>query len=411
MLRTLALSAALAAPLAAQEVGPPPPPELFDSVQLLVNSDCITHSDLLRLTWQRGQSGEGGGDMQKLFRESVAELTREYLLQQAGRDMGYPPDVIDATVRREKAARRERFGSATALAEVLEASRMDSGMLTEDIEGRVYRYLYERAITGVGEGPGGRAYVDRYVRPGRMSLEFRRQGSRLDLPPVVHLQEIIVAPGTGEDLGSARQRAFLVRSRAVRGEDFAALNREFGAATKRVGNEFVHETDLDPIEEPRLASRPEVLEFVRGAKPGDISDPLPATVAGGQVGGWRLLRLVERVEGVAQRFEDREFQESLRERMLEAREEYEIDRALRRLMLAAYVWPPPPPRRPAGEPEPSPEPEMAPAPQVEDAPPASAPPAIGAPEPDPVEGMSAPATEPAPEQPADGAPASAGGGT
>ncbi|HVS18557.1 MAG TPA: hypothetical protein VMT18_08150 [Planctomycetota bacterium] len=351
--RTFTLLALVAAPLAAQEVDPPPPDsapppgvELFDSVQLIVNNDCITHSDLLRLTFQMGQAGRGDGDLQKLFRESIATLTRELLLEQAGRDMGYDPPMIQATVRREVQAKRERIGSATALAQALDASRMDSELLRDETEAMVYRVLYERAITGVGEGPGGRSYVDRYVRPGKHWLEFRRQGSRLDLPPIVHLQEIIVAPEVGEDLGSARQRAFLVRSRAQRGEDFVELNRQFGVPTKRVDNDFVHEADLEPIEEPRLASRPEVLEFVRGAQAGDISEPLPATVASGRIGGWRLLRLVERVEGVAQRFEDRAFQESLRERLVEAREEYEIERALRRLMAAAYIWPPPPQRRP-----------------------------------------------------------------
>lgn len=402
-LRFLASCTALAAVSLAQEIGPPlpeapteaPAAELFDSVQLLVNSDCITHSDLLRELWNSGQAREEGADVQKLFRESVALLTRQLLLQQAGKDLGFDPEMISSFVRREKANRRERLGSATALAEMLDARRMDSGMLTEDIEGSVYRTLYERAVTGEGSGPGGRNYVDRWVRPGRMGLEFRRQGSRLDLPPVVHLQEIIVAPGTGEDLGEARQRAFLVRSRAERGEDFAALNREFGVATKRVGNEFVHETDLEPIEEPRLATRPEVLEFVRAAQPGDISEPLPATVAGGQIGGWRLLRLVERVEGVAQRFEDREFQSNLREKLIEAREEYEIERALRRLMFAAYVWPPPPTRRPADAPASPPGPPAVP--PAAEVPPAAQPapaPVIGAPEPE----------QPAdtPTQPADG---------
>ena len=417
MLRTVVTCAFLAAPLAAQEVGPPLPPdqalagaELFDSVQLLVNSDCITHSDLLRLTWQRDQAGGGDGDMQRLFRESVTQLTRELLLEQAGRDLGYDPELIASYVSREVSAKKERFGSATALAEMLEATRKDSGMLREDTEGAVYRILYERAITGDGAGPGGRPYVDSFVRPGRMSLEFRRQGSRLDLPAVVHLQEIIVAPGKGEDLGSARQRAFLVRSRALRGEDFAELNREFGVATKKVGNQYVHETDLEPIEEPRLESRTEVRDFVRGAKPGDISEPLPATVAGGQIGGWRLLRLIERVEGVAQRFEDREFQEGLRARMLEARKEYEIERALRRLMLAAYVWPPPPPRRPAGGGEPAevPQPTVEPPAEIPPAPPeAVVPPApspsraIGAPEAEPIEVLEEPVVDP-PAYPADG---------
>lgn len=355
MLRALSLLAALAAPQAAQEFGPPatvraeePPPgvELYDSVQLLVNNDCITHSDLLRMTWQMGQSRKGSADMQELFRESITTLTRDLLLEQAGRDLGYEPEIIDATVRREMQAQRERVGSASALAEALDASRMDSSMLRDQNEGMVYRVLYRRAITGAGAGPGGRAYVDRYVRPGKMHLEFRRQGSRLDLPAIVHLQEIIIAPEVGEDLGGARQRAFLVRSRAQRGEDFAALGREFGVPTKPVGNTRVHDVNLDPIAEPQLASRPEVLEFVRGAQAGDVSEPLPATMASGQIGGWRLLRLVERVEGVAQRFEDREFQESLRQKLVEAREEYEVERALRRLMGAAYIWPPPPARRP-----------------------------------------------------------------
>lgn len=395
MFRTVVACAVLAASLAAQEMGPPPPPdqglagaELFDGVQLLVNTDCITHSDLLRLTWQRDQASGGDGDMQRLFRESVTQLTRELLLEKAGRDMGYDPELIESYVKREVTAKKDRLGSATALAEMLEASRKDSGMLRDDTEGTVYRFLYERAITGEGTGPGGRPYVDNFERPGRLWLEFRRQGSRLDLPAVVHLQEIIVAPGKGEDLGSARQRAFLVRSRALRGEDFAELNREFGVATKKVGNEYVHETDLEPIEEPRLESRTEVRDFVRGAKPGDISEPLPATVAGGQIGGWRLLRLVERVEGVAQRFEDREFQEGLRARMLEEHREYEIERALRRLMLAAYVWPPPPPRLPAAGAEPA----EVPQPQVE--PPADIPPApseaIAPPSPSPSRAIGAP---------------------
>jgi hypothetical protein len=362
--RLALLAAAGALPLvaSAQTQGPQPVaprPQLLEGVQLIVNDEAITSNDLVRLATMRGSDPSNQRDIKQLLEESANDLTRNLLMQQAGRDLGYDPNLIKAMVRDEKERKKVEIGSITALAEAFEQAHMDSADFNEAIEGHILRSLWEMSTKGVYPGAGGRHYVDRYVRPGQLGLEFKRLGSKLDLPAKVVLQEMIIAPRADEDLQGARQRAMLVRARARRGEDFAALNAEFGVPGFAV--------DLDPMEESKFANVPDVEAFIRSAAPGDVSELLPATSASGKVGGFRIVRLVERIAGVAKSFEDRAFQEELRRAQIKKRDDFLVERALRRLMDAAYIWPPEvagrgAPRKPTQEPAPAEAPALEPPP-------------------------------------------------
>lgn len=287
---------------------------------------------------------------------------------------------------------------------------MDSATFKENTENDIYTILWRRSVSGLYIGPGGRQYVDRYIRPGQLELEFKRLGKSLDLPRKVRLQEIIIASQVGEELSGARQRAMLVRSRARRGEDFEALNVEFGVPTREVDGVPTYGVDLDPIEEAKLPARSDIFAFVQSAQPGDVSEPLPAANASGVIGGFRLLRLVERIEGAAKSFQEREFQGQLRDAQVERRENFLVERGLARLMSAAYIWPPevsprselPPPPGAQGDPAQPGQPEVQP--ESAEAPvPAGEVPAEAQAE-DPAEApVEAPVEEPA-EKPAEGAP-------
>jgi hypothetical protein len=239
--------------------------------------------------------------------------------------------MIEAVVRDEMDRQRDRFGSVAALAQELDRSSFSSAQLKEDTENYVYRKFWELAVTGRQAGPGGRVYVDRYVRPGLLLLEFKHQGSRLDMPAKVQLEEMIIAPALGESPEQARQKAQLVRSRLAHGEDFYELNNAFGLPGR--------DPELAPIEEAKLALMPEAKLFVDRAAPGDVSEVIPI-VRGGQLAGFRILRFVGRLEGRAASFVDREFQDQIRSAVQERWDKLNEERALRDLLAAAYVWPP-----------------------------------------------------------------------
>jgi hypothetical protein len=252
-------------------------------------------------------------------------------MEQAGRDLGYDEAMVRSIVRNELSRTKEAFGSVSALAQELDRASYDSIQLKEDTEDRIYRDLWQGAVTGKFQGPGGRPFVDRYVRPGQIKLEFERQGSSLDLPTRVQLEEIIIAPALGESPESARQKAQLVRSRLERGEDLYELNATFGIAGR--------DPRLDPIEEEGLAVFPEIAAFVEAAQPGEISEVIPI-LRTGQVSGFRILRFVGRQSGQAASFVDRQFQTQLSETVRARRDRSNTERALQRLMEGAYVWPP-----------------------------------------------------------------------
>jgi hypothetical protein len=307
------------------------PAATVDSVQLIVNEDCITIVDLQRTAAQKGKPATTREEYARMLQESVEQLVRNFLKQQAGQVLGYDKAMIDAVVRDEMDRQRDRFGSVAALAEELDRSSFSSAQLKEDTENYIHRKFWELAVTGRQQGPGGRIYVDRYVRPGLLLLEFKNQGSRLDMPAKVQLEEMIIAPALGESPEQARQKAQLVRSRLAHGEDFYELNNAFGLPGR--------DPELAPIEESKLALMPEAKVFVDHAAPGDFSEVI-SIVRGGQLAGFRILRFVGRQEGRAASFVDREFQDQIRAAVQERWDKWNEERALRGLLDAAYVWPP-----------------------------------------------------------------------
>jgi hypothetical protein len=300
-------------------------------VQLIVNDDCITIIDLQRIAAQKGKPATTKEEYVRMLQESVEQLVRNSLKEQAGEVLGYDKAMIDAVVRDEMDRQRDRFGSVAALAEELDRSSFSSAQLKEDTQNYIYRKFWELAVTGRQQGPSGRIYVDRYVRPGLLLLEFKQQGSHLDMPAKVQLEEMIIAPALGESPEQARQKAQLVRSRLAHGEDFYELNNAFGLPGR--------DPELAPIEESKLALMPEAKVFVDHAAPGDISEVI-SIVRAGQLAGFRILRFVGRQEGRAASFVDREFQDQIRTAVQERWDKLNEERALRDLLDAAYVWPP-----------------------------------------------------------------------
>lgn len=307
-------------------------PTLLDAVQLIVNEESITTSDLLRGAARQRNAATTEAELNKRLGEQAQQLVKSTLKKQAGRDMGFEPALVQSLVRDELEKRKEQAGSVSALARDLDQGNFRGTELREYIEGYIYSILWERSVNGQYPGPGGRPYVDRFVRPGRLLYEFRRRGSKLDLPTQVRLEELILVPGRGESLESARQRADQALARYEQGEEFTDLALEFGPPNSR--------PVLPLMEERKLALRAEIKAFIDGAEPGDVSEVLPLPGPNGQMVGFRVLRFVERLGGKAASFEDRELQGKLASEIQEQLDGYRVDRALKVLLDAAYIWPP-----------------------------------------------------------------------
>ncbi len=311
---------------------PAPRPTLLNAVQLIVNEDSITTSDLMRGAARQRSSATTEAELSKVLNEQAEERVKQLLKEQAGRDMGFETAMVQALVRDDLEKRKEQAGSVSALARELDQGDFGGVELREYIESYIYAVLWERSVNGLYPGPGGRPYVDRHVRPGQLLYEFRRQGSKLDLPAMVRLEELIIVPQRGESLESVRHRAELVLTRYEGGEDFGDLALEFGPPGRS--------PELRPLEESKLALIPEIKEFLRAAAPGEVSEVLAMTSPNGQLAGFRILRFVERQAGKAASFVDRDFQSRLTHQIQERLDTYREDQALRVLLDAAYIWPP-----------------------------------------------------------------------
>lgn len=298
---------------------------------LIVNEAIVTDEEVRRAVMRRREPINTQEEFRRRQGEVVQQKVRELLEEQAGKVLGYDPQVIERFVANELDRQREDAGSISALAEVLRERNLDSFTRRDDVRTHVYGELWQGAMTGVYAGPGGRPTRDRYVRPGRLEFEYRWQATN-PRPPQVTLHEIMAPIGREQTAQEAKSAAGTLRERMREGATFEEIAAEINPDQPEAGL-------LKPMREDLLRQLPDVYEFVRSAKPGDVSEPL-AAVIDGTVRGYRIIKLVERVHAELPAFDDREFQAELRKRVQESLDSYRIQVGLDRLLDAAYVWPP-----------------------------------------------------------------------
>jgi hypothetical protein len=295
----------------------------LNRLELAVNDDALTTARILA-----GRSR--GTNAEERLREEVQRLTGDLLMKQAGRDLGFSDEMVQAILKEELERREARAGTTAQLADQLEQENWTAERYVESAQSYIYRSLFVRSVTGQDAGPLGRPYVDRYVRPGRLWVEY---STAPEPPVVVTLRALQFQLARFGDEERARAQAEAALERLDAGEDFAQLAESQRLCEPGTGG------ILKPIGLEELRKNfPDFAVFGAQASAGDLSEILEWR-RDGELLALVVLKLEAKEGGKSGRFEDPLLQRSLRESVQRQLDEVRIDRALDERYRLAYVFP------------------------------------------------------------------------
>jgi hypothetical protein len=311
--------------------GEQPEPLILNRIDLIVNEECITSAEIESQMRSLGRDASTAEELTQLHRRVVSEQVSYLLKVGAGRDAGFRQEMIDGYIRLGHEARLEQAQSAARMADLFVSSRFDASSYYEYTERSVYAHLWTESVTGRAPGAGGRVYVDRWVRPGRMKLEYDRRDKVL--PAEVTIQVLYALPRVTGTLESARILAERCREEILAGEDFGQV---------AVDNECADEETKGvsgPWARDHLLKTAGVGEFIATAQSGDISEVLPVREEGA-LRGFRVIKVLDQKDERTVAFANEELQAALKKQLLESLDRRHESQALNSLLGAAYVWPP-----------------------------------------------------------------------
>ncbi|MCH2221947.1 MAG: TonB-dependent receptor plug domain-containing protein, partial [Dechloromonas sp.] len=186
-------------------------------------------------------------------------------------------------------------GGVIQMAEELDEGALSLSEQEGELRRKLYRFSWERAVTGVNVGVSGRPYRDRYVRPGKLQLRYELleegqpgaeaiQGTSAQY----HLQELIFPiPEGSTESETTRLRAEEVRQELLNGLSFTEAVR---GSTNAPGSDGM----LAPMTAEKLSRNggPEMAAFALSARVSEISRPIPV-LRGRNILGWRLMKLLD----------------------------------------------------------------------------------------------------------------------
>ena len=370
LLRSVALAVPLCAATASAQTLPLPQdaPNLNPSLPVEAYLDwgvCVVGNEVLTVgeitmegmdpnsPWAaRMREGE---DPRLVEQDVIRDLAMTRLEIDAGRNSGYDPrlvqNLMDDNVRRQK----ERFGGPAGLSRQLRIWRMTPDQYRERLTNDLYKTVWRQAERGVQPGASGRISADRYVRPGELLSAYRVLSESDDAddlavvgaaPALYRLKRLILsleehAPGLE---GQAAIERVLFVANQLRGQvmlgdaTFPDLVEAWDANRGR-------NADLErSLERVRNMSRnlhgSDLFEnFVRSARPGEVSPAVPYQVDGSvrALLLYQLTGLDEATEPAP--FSDLEVQNRLRQFLLKQLDERRLVRARIGLVQGSFVYP------------------------------------------------------------------------
>ncbi len=323
----------------APDAAPARPWREVDRVVMVVNSDIITESELVRRLQMLMKDYKLTTDTQRrqAERQILGDKVRERLRVQAGANLGVDEKLLDARVRENIERMTERENGVVGLAKFLESRDVSGPELRKRLRDELYDQIYREGVTGEGPGPLGRVTADRYVRPGALLLMYRQAEAKpADMealggrPASVRFHQVVLDVDTAGGSEAARAVARTLIARLEAGEDMAEVARSTGSA---------RDTEDPPeVEEARLRELyPEIAAFIATATPGQISAPIEGGPESKPV--LRIVRFEGRTEALQPEFSDPKIQERLREISTDRLEEYRLETSYKDLLRSSYVWP------------------------------------------------------------------------
>jgi hypothetical protein len=312
----------------------------LDRVEMIVNDDMVTARRIQRmLETLRMKQTVAPEDELRVLQQAKVERVRNLIAVQSGEDMGLDPKIVKHEVdERINSLIRQHEGVA-ATAEFLQSIDFDSTEAREEIQSTIYRDVWDKFITGEAPMPGSRLSRDRFVRPGLMQLYYQvgvehpeTLGQIGGKPQEVVLQQIIIDPRKHNGDAPARDQLKLIRQRIRDGEDMTDLCEKYSEWKTKGGV-------TDPLPEIRLvAVYPELAEFLKTAKPGDLSDVIPYESTKHDR-YWRIVKLVDRIPAVVPNFHTAEVQQKVADSIQQEFEDLRRAIAITLMFRGSYVWP------------------------------------------------------------------------
>lgn len=304
----------------------------FDGVALIVNHEIVTLRELNDLLVEaRGQVAGTTIDEVNALLAQVAENTVTTTLQtQAGRELGIPSDAVAETVQRYLDDQRRDKTAEETEAWLREEGAEDLGVLRRDVTRELYRSFWVQGESGRGVN-WGRAYRDRYVRPGQLHEAYLINQAQLSDPTTFRLQFLALPSAAWGDDETAREALEGFRADIEGGADMGALVDEFGVALResRGITEWLPETALTDAQ---------VRDFCSQADEGALSPVLELRSPEGELQGYQLVRVVARIQGQeAPGFGDAKLQTQLEQLIQNRWDEARLTIASDRLWRSGFV--------------------------------------------------------------------------
>jgi hypothetical protein len=333
----LALAAALSSPIT-QDADL----RMVDYVKVIVNDEILTYRQVMGATVRKIPEGVQLTPQQlaALHNNVAIDLIQERLKMQGGIDMGIESQAVERLVGDNMERQIDAAGGAIQMADRLGQRELSLNDQKTAMRRKLYRFSWERAITGVGAGVSGRAYRDRYVRPGKLRLHHEQLKDGLlgaeaigGTPALFSLQQLVFPISSGDIAEQVRIQAEKTYSELSAGADFTEIIRAQSTPAEKDGM-------LSPKTWLQLAKNggPKVALFAQSAAIGELSSPIPI-LSEGQLIGWRIIKLIKAEQPVLPIFNLPQTQSALRTAIQNETDEHRRRAGIKALRLGAYIWP------------------------------------------------------------------------
>jgi hypothetical protein len=315
--------------------------KMVDCVQVIVNDEIHTNRQILRVAVKN--IPEGAQPTPKEYRalqnKVAKDLIQERLQMQGGIDMGFESEAVERIITNNMERQIDAAGGIIQMADQLDQGDLSVNESKAALRKDLYRYSWERAITGVSAGVSGRAYRDRYVRPGKIQLYHEQlQKGRLGAeaiggtPALYSLQELLLPIPSEAEAEETRVRAEQLYSELVAGADFTKIIQSQPNPAEKDGM-------LPPMAGLALARNggPEIAAFALSSAPGQLSRPMPIVI-NERLLGWRIMKLIKSEKPILPLFSLPQTQSALREILQRETDEHRRNVGIEALSNGAYVW-------------------------------------------------------------------------
>jgi hypothetical protein len=319
---------------------------LVDSVEVIVNDEILTYRQVMSAAARRVREGAQPTAQQLArLRNSVArDLIEERLQVQGGIDMGFKPQTVELMVTDNMERRVDAAGGVIQMADKLQQGNLSLNEQKTKMRRDLYRYSWDRAITGVSAGVSGRTYRDRYVRPGKLLLHHQLlKKGRLGAEAIggqsarYSLQELLFPISSADNAEQVRVRAENIYRQIVEGDDFTETIR--AQSTPTAGGAPASDGMLPTLTGLDLARNggPEIAAFALSAAEGELSTPLPV-VREGKILGWRIVKLIKTEKPILPVFSLPKTQAAIRKAIQQEADEARRSSGIKALSDGAFVW-------------------------------------------------------------------------